>query len=99
MRILSLRENSLHDYTGMVLMEAIRENLNMQKCDILRNAISYKYQEEISRCLDLNLELLKKNLVPSYIRTMEELRLFEKGKYEDASRQQVLDRLLRDMQK
>jgi hypothetical protein len=47
LREVSLRENALHDYTGIVLSEAARENQNLQKCDVIRNPISFKYQEEI----------------------------------------------------
>ncbi|EAR85780.1 hypothetical protein TTHERM_00312620 (macronuclear) [Tetrahymena thermophila SB210] len=99
MSAIYLRENSLHDYTGIVLVEAAKENQNLQKIDIIRNPISYRFQEEIQKCLDVNIDLYKKNLVPNYINTMEELRIFEKGKYDDYQRQQMLDKQQREVQK
>jgi len=92
LREVNLRENALHDYTGIVLSEAARENPNLQKCDVIRNPISFKYQEEIQKCLDVNIDLHRRSLMPSYISTMEELRIFEKGKYDDYQRQEELNK-------
>lgn len=92
LREVNLRENALHDYTGIVLSEAARENPNLQKCEVIRNPISFKYQEEIQKCLDVNIDLYRRSLMPSYISTMEELRIFEKGKYDDYQRQEELNK-------
>lgn len=44
---MNLKDNKLHDYSGIILAEALRENKRILKFNIDRNPISYKYMDEI----------------------------------------------------
>jgi hypothetical protein len=55
-----LKENNIHDETGILLCEAVRNNKKIRKVNIERNPISYKYIEEIEKSLVLNVGFYKK---------------------------------------
>ena len=44
---LNLKENNLHDYTGAMLTDCVRENKTLLKLNLDRNPISYKFTEEV----------------------------------------------------
>jgi hypothetical protein len=49
---LHLRENNLHDFTGILLSEIVRENKTLLKLSLERNPITYKYTEDVEKSIN-----------------------------------------------
>jgi hypothetical protein len=94
MENLNLRENNLHDYSGAMLAEALRANnyRRLVRLNVERNAVSYKFTEELTKLLAQNGVARKRAAVPEQLAKVEDLRVFETQKYDLDEHREALHR-------